>query len=299
MPIKTRKKTNKKINIDLTEIPRIYIKLWNTYSKLPHSQLIKKEKQLTNKIDTLDFFNYNTVYDLIDFIIKKSNLYKEFILKKEKNTIYIPTNSKKKDACLKEYKKMKELGSGAFGNVILASKKKYKYAIKIQNTNDPEIDYNMEVEIAKKMGELGIGPKIYESYYCKDKEKYILFIVQDYINGGTLGEWIENGKKFTPALKKQLIDKVDKMHKYGFFHNDLHDRNIFIQTYKNKKPEIFIGDFGLSKTSQTFSQGNKNRDLIMINNVLNEDDNYIDDINDFLDILILEDIIINRINIRI
>ena len=40
------------------------------------------------------------------------------------------------------------------------------------------------------MGDLNIGPKIYDSYYCKYRGMYNLFIVQEYMNGGDLNNWI-------------------------------------------------------------------------------------------------------------
>ena len=40
------------------------------------------------------------------------------------------------------------------------------------------------------------------------------------------------------------------MHENGIIHNDLHEGNIFIQN-KNNKPELFIGDFGISETKKS------------------------------------------------
>ena len=142
---------------------------------------------------------------------------------------------------------------GFYGTTYLTSKGNHKYAVKVQELVIHNIEKGkIEASIAKKMGDIGVGPKIYESYFCTHNNKIQLFMVQEYMSGGTLENWLSDGNKFTPKLKKELKDKVKMMHKHGYYHLDLKNDNILIQN-KNGKPELYLGDFGLSKTKDTLT----------------------------------------------
>ena len=105
---------------------------------------------------------------------------------------------------------------------------------------------NKEIEISKKMGELGIGPKIFDVYYCNDNDLFKLYIIMQNMSEGTLADWKSNPEnKFTPQLKNELKKKLDIMHKNGYFHRDIHDNNVLINN-NNGKIEVYLGDFGLS-----------------------------------------------------
>ena len=131
-------------------------------------------------------------------------------LKIDNAPIYFPSNTKKKEVCFKEYTKEKELGSGFWGITYLASKLDAKYAIKVQNisSNNEEIKaVKNEVKMAKKGSDLGISPKIYDSFFCLDKgdnNTLKSFIIQEYMNEGDLRSWLKKGNTISPKMKKNL-----------------------------------------------------------------------------------------------
>ena len=59
-----------------------------------------------------------------------------------------------------------------------------------------------------------------------------------------------------------MIDKnIEKMHKEGITHRDLHSDNILVEE-KNGKTKFFISDFGLSETKKTLFNKLKKGDYI-------------------------------------
>jgi len=251
----SRKKNRSNI-IDLSGINNLYYKLYNKYSKYNKKQLDDLQDKNSNlPADP----NYDTYKTIISFCINNSKKnFNNQIKTAFKNIVeYIPSNSSSKDVCFKQYKDAKEIGRGFFGNVYLASKGKHKYAVKVQDIKvdfKGEIkDFKNEIEVSKKMGEIGVGPKIYDAYYCKYKGNYKFFIVQEYMNGGDLKSWLlEN--KLTLKLKNQLKMKLKKMHKHNYYHGDLHTGNIFVKVGCRGCPELFLGDFGLSKKQSDLSE---------------------------------------------
>lgn len=160
--------------------------------------------------------------------------------------------------CFGDYKVINQLGAGAFGSVYLVEKGNKKYAIKNQFIKDTMWtsrtenikQIKNEIEISIKMGKKNIGPKIYDYYMCDvDFDKTTVIIVMEYMNEGTLSNWLVNNK-LTKKHKEQINDKIEKMHNENILHLDIHDENIFVSK-KGSKIEFFIGDFGLS---QTFKQ---------------------------------------------
>jgi predicted Ser/Thr protein kinase len=161
--------------------------------------------------------------------------------------------------CFGDYKVLHGLGSGSFGVVYLVEKNGKKYAIKVISINfDPIFgmtsgnnlkNIKNEIEITKKMGEMNIGPKLYDSYICEPNiNKLSAFIVMEWMTEGSLGNWLQNNK-LSKKQHESILQKIEKMHKLGYIHADLHDNNILV-TKNKSKVEFFIGDFGLSKTTK-------------------------------------------------
>ena len=96
------------------------------------------------------------------------------------------------------------------------------------------------------MGDLGIGPKIYDYYTCYDNSVLQVYILMEYMNGGTLKDWILKNN-FTKQHRKEILDKIEKLHTHDIVHNDLHSENILVKEV-NGKPEFYIADFGLGLT---------------------------------------------------
>lgn len=98
------------------------------------------------------------------------------------------------------------------------------------------------------MGELGIGPKLFDVYSCKVDGRLTYYFVLEYMNQGSLGDYIDknNIKKLPDNIIAKLSNKLQKMHEHGFLHNDLHSGNILVNK-RNGKIEFYISDFGLAE----------------------------------------------------
>ena len=149
---------------------------------------------------------------------------------------------------------MKEvIGKGKFGVVNLGIHKKtgQQVAIKILNkenikTPDDKELVRIEIDILK----LCHHPNIVRLLDHLENNDYI-YIVTEYIEGGTLGQYIKK-KKFNFSerqatnIMSQIASGVKYLHQYGIVHRDLKPDNIMI-TQQNDFGVIKIMDFGLSK----------------------------------------------------
>jgi tRNA A-37 threonylcarbamoyl transferase component Bud32 len=218
---------------------------------------------------------------------------------------YIPLDKNDINSCIKaEYNvknKLESSGSGAFGDVFKTKGKKYSYAVKVIDIDkqdddaiwfnkgkpkDKLTDIETEAEITKKMGDLGIGPKLYDVYHCDDNNKPKYYFVMQYMNQGSLDSYMEKNKLKTlkPQLINSIISKLQKMHDNGYIHNDLHSGNILVNKKKNGTLEFYISDFGLSENSKKQVQNDQESELILIKKYLetgrwwgnNEDKNTIE-----------------------
>lgn len=171
--------------------------------------------------------------------------------------------------CFGDYKVLNALGSGSFGSVYLVEKNGKKYAIKAIDIhfnniyislNDNMKTIKNEIEITKKMGDMNIGPKLYDSYVCQpDMNRISVFIVMEWMTEGSLGNWLQNNK-LTKSQENSILKKVEKMHELGIVHADLHQENILV-TKNKSKVEFYIGDFGLSKTTKDLVKQQEEFDL--------------------------------------
>jgi tRNA A-37 threonylcarbamoyl transferase component Bud32 len=231
----------------IIEIIKILTKIVKRISKLTTNQL----NNLFKKYDNLDL-NHKQ-YDKINKIINLFNTVNNRIeISKKVNLIHANNFNK----CFKNYYKIKLLGEGDKGKVYLTEiynknhlrfKSQKKYAIKVQRIEISKLkDLYQEISILKKLSNLQIAPKFYDYWICFNNNNYYLFIVMDYLKYGTLNNWIESGHIITYDDIKKIDFKLNKMHKAGILHNDLHFGNIIID-FKNNNTDFYFIDFGLSK----------------------------------------------------
>ena len=145
------------------------------------------------------------------------------------------------------------IGKGKFGVVNLAIHKKtgQQVAIKILNKeNIKSIEDKELVRIEIGVLKLCHHPNIVRLLDHLENNDYI-YIVTEYIEGGTLGQYFKS-KKFNFSerqasnIMSQIASGVKYLQQYGIVHRDLKPNNIMI-TQQNDFGVIKIMDFGLSR----------------------------------------------------
>jgi serine/threonine protein kinase len=159
--------------------------------------------------------------------------------------------------CKTQYKilSQKKFGEGAQGAVYLTIKGKKEFL-----TKNPVS--KKESDISKIMSSK-VGPKIYDIYECKTLEqtKNITkngdklkikgrFMVMEILKGMDLDDYINEDIFIEDDAKwiNILINKIKKLHKLGYYHNDLSTSNVFLIFDKiNEIKDVKIIDFGKTK----------------------------------------------------
>ena len=169
---------------------------------------------------------------------------------------------------VQDYILVKSLGKGSFGEVFLTRKDKSSklYATKkiplthLQNKEFRKY-INNEIKIMKKLQHDNVI-KLYN--YCETSHN--LYLMMDYINGGSLSEYLAEYKlkkgsafpqKMIQFFVKQIVQGLIYIHSNNIIHRDIKLDNILLNFPPNTKKEnrdyhlaqIKIIDFGLSTDS--------------------------------------------------
>ena len=149
------------------------------------------------------------------------------------------------------------IGKGKFGVVNLGIHKKTQQQVAVKIINKDSIKTLEDKELVRI--EIGIlklcqHPNVVRLLDHLENEDYI-FIVMEYIEGGTLGQYLKNknfnfSERQASSIMSQIASGVKYLHKYGIVHRDLKPDNIMI-TQQNDFGVIKIMDFGLSKIVST------------------------------------------------
>jgi casein kinase 1 epsilon len=146
------------------------------------------------------------------------------------------------------YKLVKKLGSGSFGEVYLTEDKEgHLYAAKIEDKtkkNRLKCEYNIYRKLNCK-NICGI-PKIYGYLETVD---YNIMIME--LLGKSLENLFQENDKSFPMnfifkLAIDIITIIEKFHSRGFIHRDIKPNN-FLFNYGKNHEQIYLMDFGLSK----------------------------------------------------
>ena len=215
--------------------------------------LCKVNSLINNEIKKVSKFSDKVINNKYEKIIKGDKKEKLKILKllNKKKVKFSFLSFDKGNDIIKElgYGKIKEVGQGAFGTVYLCEKNKKKFAIKLQiyhkggwqsKNMESFIKKRLnEYKIAKKIGNAGIGPKIYETmfFYDEIKDKFINLLIMEYIKGKELCKYQEK-KKLKESEIKKLKMKIDKLHKMKIYHKDLHTCNIIVTKNNGKLEKV-------------------------------------------------------------
>lgn len=150
-----------------------------------------------------------------------------------------------------KYKIIKEIGSGAFGNVYLGNiiNSNTPLAIKIEkiektDTNKSRIE--SEYEIYKHIKGNGI-PKI---YFYNNNCNGLKMLGMEFLGPSLEDLFVFCKRSFclktVCLIAIQILDRIEHVHNLGIIHRDIKPENFLIGT-NNKKSTIYIVDFGLSK----------------------------------------------------
>jgi len=150
------------------------------------------------------------------------------------------------------YEMGKQLGTGAFSVVQLATRKKdgKKFAIKcVSKTKLPPSDLlllSREISIMKKLKH----PHIIQLVQVFETDD-MLYLVLEYATGGELFDSIVNkgsyGEEDAALIIQQIMEAITYVHSNGIAHRDLKPENLLLAGDSSQKPFIKIADFGLSK----------------------------------------------------
>ncbi|KAF8817737.1 calcium-dependent protein kinase CDPK3, partial [Cardiosporidium cionae] len=163
------------------------------------------------------------------------------------------------------YQKIKKLGTGAYGEVILCRDRitKSERAIKIIkkssiSTNVSPGSLIAEVEVLKRLDHPNIM-KLYD--FFEDRKQY--FLVSEVYWGGELFDEIINRQKFLESdaanIMRQILSGCTYLHQHQIVHRDIKPENLLLDR-KARDSLIKIVDFGLSAFFQ--GGGRKMRDRL-------------------------------------
>lgn len=151
-----------------------------------------------------------------------------------------------RDSCENEFYLKKNstfFKEGGFGSISeVCHKTKCNYVAKVIPLSVPSVrkTFYREARIAPVMGELGIGPKVLDVFTCLNAG-YIIMEAWD----GSLGSLLEKEKRIKNKDLEILAILLDKIHRLGVIHNDMHTGNVLYRDIGDTR-EYCITDYGLS-----------------------------------------------------
>ena len=203
----------------------------------------------TTKFDGKEFYKFEIYFNnkskVRHYYALEYDIVKEFVQKIKKSIGYVKFS---------DYYEMKQvIGKGKFGVVNLGIHKKTGQQVAIKIMNKENIKTLEDKELVRI--EIGIlklchHPNIVRLLDHLENNDYI-FIVMEYIEGGTLRQYFKKRKfnfseRQASNIMSQIVSGIKYLHQYGIVHRDLKPDNIMI-TQQNDFGIIKIMDFGLSK----------------------------------------------------
>jgi WD40 repeat protein len=138
--------------------------------------------------------------------------------------------------------------SGGMGHVYIANHNKWNVKLAIKSPNKQMLsDRDLFARILREANswvELGLHPNIAYCYYVRNIED-VPHIVVEYVDGGNLRQWIEDGKcidyRTNLDLAIQFCHGMEYAHSKGMIHRDIKPANVLM----TKDGTLKITDFGL------------------------------------------------------
>lgn len=154
-----------------------------------------------------------------------------------------------------KYEIIKILGQGGMGTVYLCKNSRLGnlWAVKEINSQwKSKVDFLAEPNILKNLSHIGIV-RIIDIFYEGDN----LYIVEDYIEGKTLKEYVDaNGplsSELVNDISLQLCSILDYLHSFNppIIYRDLKPSNIMLTPYN----KVVLIDFGIARTYKESQEG--------------------------------------------
>lgn len=147
------------------------------------------------------------------------------------------------------YKLIKKIGSGSFGEVYLTRDKEGKeYAAKIEEKtqkNRLKAEYSIYKKVLNNKENIGI-PKVYN--YIETTQYNIL--VMELLGKSLENIYDENQREFNLStilkLSIDMLNIIERFHSKGFIHRDIKPNN-FLFNHSKPYNTLYLMDFGLSK----------------------------------------------------
>ncbi|KAI5956856.1 hypothetical protein KGF54_000474 [Candida jiufengensis] len=153
-----------------------------------------------------------------------------------------------------------EIGRGGFGIVYrgIIKKTKEEVAVKqidLEQDSTDLIEINKEIQILSECK----SPQI-TSYYGSFVKNYKLWVIMEYVDGGSIFELIKSSgglgikdEKTIAYITKNVLLALSYLHNQNKIHRDLKSQNILV----NKQGHIKLTDFGVStQLNSNFSKRN-------------------------------------------
>jgi casein kinase 1 len=174
-------------------------------------------------------------------------------------------NNKQMSLLSDNYIIIKKLGSGSFGEVYLSQHKDGGYvAAKIEDRTKPKRVLN-EYKIYRYLHKCGFVTGLPNIYDFIETPNYNFMFMQ--LLGPSLEDMFNkyNRKFQLPTvllLATQLITLLETLHKYKFIHRDIKPNNFLVG--REKRDQVYIMDFGLSKKYTTTTKHIKFRNNVSL-----------------------------------
>ena len=150
-----------------------------------------------------------------------------------------------------------EVGRGGFGVVYrgLIKANNNEVAIKqidLESNNTDLFEINKEIQIISECR----LPQITQYFGCFVKH-YKLWVIMEYVNGGSLFELLKPGpaedERVISIIIREILLALEYLHNQGKIHRDLKSQNILL----SKLGQVKLTDFGVStQLSSNFSRRN-------------------------------------------
>ena len=151
---------------------------------------------------------------------------------------------------LKGFEVGKKIANGAFGRVYKGKRvedgRECAFKFVDLRKKDAYEGVVLEFELANLLSDVGVGPKVLG--YWKIPTMDMAFLVTE-LWTTTLEDYLhdENLKKPSKKIMDLLRAQVEKMHKTGHVHLDIHSGNVLLKLDKKRRPiDLVLTDFGKS-----------------------------------------------------